>query len=106
MADHRNVPDEMKKDLLRIVLNKIIVYYDNIEKVHRLTINFKIPVYIQGMDGAEKSAVNVSIKPPKKGRKSLDGRGDQTSSVENYSTVTLFARFLGWSTLQPRITAM
>lgn len=88
MAEHRNVPDELKKELLRIVLNKITVDYDDVEKVHRLTINFKIPVYIQGMDGAENAAVNVAIKAPKKGRRSLDGRGDQTSSVEDYSTVT------------------
>lgn len=26
--------------------------------------------------------------------------------IVDYSTVTLFARFRGWSTLQPRITAM
>lgn len=26
--------------------------------------------------------------------------------VDDYSTVTDFARFLGWSTLQPLITAM
>jgi hypothetical protein len=25
---------------------------------------------------------------------------------QDYSTVTLFAKFLGWSTLQPRMTAM
>ena len=25
---------------------------------------------------------------------------------QDYSTVTLFAKFLGWSTLHPRITAM
>ena len=36
--------------------------------------------------------------------------GPETSNSElrtlDYSTVTLFARFLGWSTLQPLITAM
>ncbi len=95
MGDHRDVPDEMKKELLRIVLNRIIVDYDEVEKVHRLTIQFKIPVCIDGESGTEKSAIEVSVKPPKKGRKSLDGRGDQPFPFENYSTVTLLARLRG-----------
>jgi hypothetical protein len=90
MGDHRDVPDEMKKELLRIVLNRIIVDYDDVEKVHRLAIHFKIPVCIDGTNGTENSAVNVTVKAPKKGRKTLDGRGDQPFPFENYSTVTEF----------------
>lgn len=33
-------------------------------------------------------------------------QGGQNGSVENYSTVTDFARFLGWSTLHPRKIAI
>ena len=106
MGRHRDVPEKMKKELLRIVLKKIVVDYAEVEKVHKLTIHFKIPVYIEGMNGAEKSNENGSEKSPKKGRKTLDERGDQPFPFENYSTVTDFARFLGMSTLHLRMTAM
>jgi len=37
--------------------------------------------------------------------KPLKTQGHQITPVRHYSTVTLFAKFRGWSTLQPRNTA-
>ena len=66
------------------IIDHIKVSFDGINKTHQLDVNFRIPmVFVEQ---------GFSVKPKTQ-------RGD-------YSTVTLFARFLGWSTLQPRITAM
>ncbi len=103
MAHNRDITDELKKELLNVVLENIIVDYDHDQKLHRLTIKFKIPVVI-GKDGGQGSSPAViDLLPVKRGGKRKSG---QNAPVGNYSTVTLLARFLGWSMLQPRITAM
>jgi hypothetical protein len=97
----RDVSDPQKRDLLNTILDKILVNYDPIEKVHNLTLNFKIPVLFRdGNEGREPT--RVTITPPKSGRK----KKNQNEPVRDYSTVTDFAKFRGWSTSQPRITAM
>jgi hypothetical protein len=85
----RDIPDTMKKKLLKIIIHNIIVAYDHSEKVHRLTINFKLPVILNNSDNI--SSTSVLVNPPKVGRKSID----QNIPVDDYSTVTDFARFLG-----------
>ena len=100
IKDSRDIPDPMKKELLKIVVDNIMVDYDPIEKVHRLTINFKLPVIL--VDGNSKLSTNVVVEPPKSGRKCKY----QNEPFRSYSTVTDLARFLGWSTLQPRIRAI
>ena len=89
------------KELLEVVLRDIIVEYDHTQKVHILTINFNIPVLFRdGNEGQE--LTRVMITPPKSGRKSLK----PNSTLPYYSTVTLFAKFLGLSTSKPRRTPM
>ena len=73
-----------KKDVLRSIIDHIKVSFDGGNKTHQLDVNFRIPMLV-GNQG-------LGSKP-----KTL--RGD-------YSTVTLFARFRGWSTLHPRSIAM
>lgn len=99
----REVPDTLKKTVLKSVLDQITVDYDHQEKVHLLYIQFRIPVFY-GVNGKEngKSDKYLISRP----LKTLVNPNDQPSSVENYSTVTDFARFRGWSTLQFRMTAM
>lgn len=81
-------------------MKEIFVTYDDKEKVHLLPINFKLHVI---MENNEKlNPASVVVKPPKAGRKSHD----QNSAVGDYSTVTDLARLRGWSTLQPRNTAI
>ncbi len=73
--------------------------YDWVEKAHRLNIHFKIPVF----HGGVREKYGRNIPEP---LETLCNSDDQLVPVETYSTVTDFARFRGWSTLQPSITAM
>ena len=83
------------------ILDKILVDYDPELKVHNLTINFKIPVVFRDVDEG-REPTRVIVTPPKSGRK----KKNQNEPFRDYSTVTLFTKFRGWSTLQPRKTAM
>jgi hypothetical protein len=88
----REVLDTLRKTIVKSVLDHITVDYDLQEKVHRLYINFRISVFY-GVNGKEngKSDKYLISRP----LKTLVNPKDQPSSVENYSTVTDFARFLG-----------
>ena len=96
----QDIPDIQKRDVLKSLLNRIVVDYDHHMKVHQLTIHFKIPVII-GDEGSSQTT-RLKIVPPTHGRKPKN----QTNLISNYSTVTDLARLRGWSTLQLRITAM
>ncbi len=82
-----------------MVIKEILVEYDHTDKVHILTIHFKIPVILRdGNEGQE--LTRVTITPPKSGRK----RSNKNLPVGGYSTVTDFAKFLGLSTSLPFAT--
>ena len=91
ITNSRDISDQLKKGLLKLILDKIVVEYDHKEKVHKLTINFKIPVYIRDNERGRPKSTQVIVNPIKSGRKPKD----QTEPVENYSTVTDFARLRG-----------
>jgi DNA invertase Pin-like site-specific DNA recombinase len=91
MNANRKLSELMKKELLKLIIDKIMVEYDPIEKTHILTINFKIPVFIEEGNEVSLKPSRVVITPTKSGRKPKN----QIEPVENYSTVTDFARFLG-----------
>ena len=98
---NQDIPDTLKKDLLKVIIDKILVEWDKDEKLHILTIHFKIPVVLRdGMKG--RGATRLIGNPCKRGRKSRN----QIEPFRDYSTVTDFARLRGWSTLQPRMTAI
>ena len=73
-----------KKELIRSIIDRIIVDYDNNQKTHGLEVNFRIPMRMYN------ERINLGPKTLR----------------QTYSTVTDLAKFLGWSTLQPRNTAM
>ena len=83
------MPDTLKKDFLKSIIQKIVVGYDKQSKVHDLNINFQLPVYIE--KNMESTATQIAVIPPKSGRKTKN----QLTPISNYSTVTDFARFLG-----------
>ena len=79
----RDIPDIQKKKVLQKVLDKILVSYDHVEKVHRLIIHFRIPVIV-------KNYTNIKRKPKKylcEPSVSPANITDQLFDVENYSTV-------------------
>ena len=80
ISEKKHLPDPLKKVLLKQVLDCITVDYDWKEKVHRLNISFKIPVF-QG-DGGEKYGRNISGPS-----ETLGNQPDQLVPVETYSTV-------------------
>ena len=85
----RDISDIQKKEVLKLVIQKIVVDYDHNKKVHNLTLNFKIPVMV-GDEGSSKTT-RIVVEPPKSGRKVKIN----SPLISNYSTVTLLARFLG-----------
>ena len=101
MKSNRELSEPSKKELLKIIINKIMVEYDHNEMVHILTINFKIPICI--------THSNEALNTSKKGIKPLLSAfkaENQNEPFGNYSTVTDFAKLRGWSTFLPRRTAM
>jgi hypothetical protein len=78
----RNITDHNKKSFLRDILDRIIVDYDPLEKLHVLTIHYKIPVMFRDEDeGREPTRVSYpSIKSSEK-------TGNQNEPVRDYSTV-------------------
>ncbi|MFM9028007.1 MAG: hypothetical protein ACKOQ6_08420, partial [Bacteroidota bacterium] len=82
----KNLERERKKELLTHILSRVTARYDEEKKVHQMTLKFKIPVVL----GTDKSCEKGSEIP-----KNLKISHNQLLSVRNYSTVTLFARFLG-----------
>jgi hypothetical protein len=79
----RELNEPLKKELLKTLINKIMVEYDHNEMIHILTINFKIPVYVTPSKEAlktSKSALNPLL--------SVTKAVNQNKTVGNYSTVT------------------
>ena len=83
LQSQREVDDGLKRELLNVILDNILVDYDNIQKLHKLTINFKIPVFIRKEVGEPVSSPFIYIRPAKRG-----GKSNQNRPVPNYSTVT------------------
>ena len=91
MNGNRELSEPSKKELLKLIIEKISVEYDTNQMIHILTIFFKIPVFIQEGNDVNMKTSRVSVTPPKVGRKSKN----QIEPFETYSTVTDFAKFLG-----------
>ena len=91
VKDRQDLSDDLKKDFLKLVVKDIIIEYDSTDKVHVLTINFKIPVILRDENKGRTQKTIVIVTPPKSGRKP----SNQSEPFLNYSTVTLFAKFLG-----------
>jgi hypothetical protein len=83
VKDRQELSDDLKKDFLKLIVKDIIVEYDHTDKVHVLTINFKIPVILRDGNEGRTQSTRVIVTPPKSGRKP----SNQSVPVGNYSTV-------------------
>lgn len=81
---------QQKKDLLTHFIHSIILSYNDIKKVHELQLFLKIPLIFEGINHPFDK--NVQRKNLLKSSKKLT---DQPNTRSFYSTVTLFAKFLG-----------
>ena len=92
IRNQRELPDNLKKQVLDKVLDFIWVDYDWNEKVHRLKIHFKLPVFhpVNGMknEKLDKYFISKPLETPV-------NQSDQNTPLPYYSTVTDLARFLG-----------
>jgi len=92
ISSKRDISDSLKKEILKTVIDFISVDYDGVEKVHRLNIHFKIPVFQQVKEVKIGYQDNYLISKP---LKTLGKSTDQNTPPTYYSTVTDFAKFLG-----------
>ena len=83
-----------------MVLDKVILKHDRTSLLHTLEINLRIPLVLTQIKKGD-----LLGAPFKNLMKPLTTQGNQLRTRSLYSTVTLLARFRGWSTLQPRSTA-
>ena len=90
-----------KRDVLKRLVKDIIVTYNHEQKCHNLKVNLNVPLIMGYERDAEASRRTLCVGE----RSSLPIRR-KPKSGHDYSTVTDLARFRGWSTLQPRITAI
>ena len=99
---HGEINDIGKKEVLHQIIERIILDHDPQKRVHYLDVHFRIPMVFEDT----KKGRTLSTRILKNPVKTTSKRPNHTSPGLHYSTVTDFARFRGWSTLQPRITAM
>ena len=81
---------QQKKEILTLLIHSIILSYNDIKKVHELDLFLKIPLIYEGVKRTVSK--NVQKKNLLKLSKTLT---DQPNTRSDYSTVTLFAKFLG-----------
>ena len=110
MKDGQELTPIRKRKFLDLILSRIDVSHDAATKLHRLDIKFRLPL-LSDLDGtvkhnplkSENSDRKVKyFRSPMSPIKSAKKPNKETF----YSTVTDFAKFLGWSTLQSLITAI
>ena len=96
-----NLNENQKRDILKKLVNDIIVTYNQHEKYHNLKVNLTVPLIMDINQDAQ-----ASRAPLWGGERVRASRLGKPKSGLDYSTVTDLAKFLGWSTLQPLITAI
>ena len=101
LTKNKSFSFKQKKEVLTHFIQSITLSYQTDKKVHELHLFLKIPLIYEGV----KRTVSKNV-PHRKHLKLSKTLTDQPNTRSDYSTVTLFAKFLGWSTLQPRMTAM
>ena len=95
----QNWTPKLKRSMLDLLLDKVILNHDSKTRLHHLDIHLRIPLVMSGnKKGASKDAPIISNS------NLLKVSGDLIQSRPIYSTVTDFARFLGLSTSIPFAT--
>ena len=87
--------------MLKHLVKDIIVTYNQDEKYHNLKANLTVPLIMDIDQDAQ-----ARRSPLWGGERVKASRSSKPKSGLDYSTVTDLAKFLGWSTLHPLITAM
>jgi site-specific DNA recombinase len=98
--DLGNVDENQKRKVLKQLVKDIIVTYNQHEKCHNLKVNLTVPLIMDYTWGRQPSRSESA------GEGTNHTKLHKPKSVNSYSTVTDLAKFLGWSTLQPLITAI
>ena len=81
---------QQKKEILTHFIHSIILSYNDIKKVHELHLFLKIPLIFEGVNNPFTKKVQK-----KKRLQPFKTLTDQPNDRSFYSTVTLFAKFLG-----------
>ena len=110
MNSSADLTPTQKRKFLKLILRRIDVSHQASTNLHRLKINFRLPL-LTDLGGIIKHNPVTKTNIANKTRYfqtagTIDNTGSPDISRTLHSTVTDFARFLGWSTLQPRMTAM
>jgi len=95
------VDETKKRDVLKHLVKDIIVTYNHDNKCHNLKVKLNVPLIMGYERDAEASRRTLCV-----GERSSQPQRRKPNIGHDYSTVTDLARFLGWSTLHPRITAI
>ena len=105
IEEYENYTEEERKVFLEGIIEHILVRYDKETNEHHLKISFVMPLIDDGIrykteekstgyelvDGEKDTVIGITPTP----------RGKKTTPLQNYSTVTDFARLRGWSTSVP-----
>jgi hypothetical protein len=91
-----NWTTKLRRSVLDSLLNKVILNHDSNTLIHHLDLHLRIPLVVSGnKKGESKDSPIISNS------NSLKVSGDLIQDGSLYSTVTLFAKFLGLSTSRP-----
>lgn len=97
----QNWTPKLKRSMLDLLLDKVILNHDSKTRLHHLDIHLRIPLVMSGnKKGASKDAPIISNS------NLLKVSGDLIQSRPIYSTVTLLAKLRGLSTSNPLNTPM
>ena len=106
---------KQKKKFLNDVVKKVEIHWDNITNTHTIKIFFnlnivkdrgsKVDDYVYKIIKGKSLTEIPNINSNKLGRK-LKKMNENITSFNNHSTVTDFAKFLGWSTLHSLSSAI
>ena len=106
---------EDKRKFINEYIDKIDVSWDKNNNTHNIQIHFILNLIkdkgelinkdIYKIKGG-KNILNIDGINLRKFKNEISKKKESETTFYNYSTVTDFAKFLGWSTLQPRIKAM
>ncbi len=101
IKDLNNIDETQKREVLKQLVKDVIVTYKQDEKCHNLKVNLNVPLIMDYTLGRQPSRRTLCV-----------GEGTNLTNLRkpksghDYSTVTLFAKFLGLSTSKPRRTPM
>ena len=92
----KEIDELQKRGVLKQLVKDIVVSYNHVEKYHNLKVNLTVPLIMDYERDAKASRRTLCV-----GERSSLPQRRKPNSGHDYSTVTLFAKFLGLSTSIP-----